>query len=260
VTNLVTTDAIVLKSLNYSESSVILTFYSQEHGKLTGMVKGARRTKTAYGSALHPMSHVRIVLYEKSGRDIQTVTACDSVRQFKNLSEDLDKMVVGFAIVELVRNIAHEQEPNPRLFATLTGTLAALNDSAGNYVSMFHWFELRLASILGFTPEFQTCAGCGKPLANEADELPEFHLEKGRSLAGACKETEGKKLAVSMNILSALQTLSEIDDPAEVPALNLPRPISREIDNLLWAFLSYHVSGIRPLKTRKVYQSMMESL
>ena len=59
------TEAVVLRSMKYRETSRIVSFYTKQFGKISGIVKGARSPKNAFGSALQPMSHVSLVLYKK---------------------------------------------------------------------------------------------------------------------------------------------------------------------------------------------------
>ncbi|HEV8538897.1 MAG TPA: DNA repair protein RecO, partial [Bacteroidota bacterium] len=101
MSQIVTTEAIVLKSMKYRETSRIVTFYTRSFGKIPGIVKGARQAKSKYGTSLQPMSYVSLVFYRKEGREIQTVSQCDLMKSFRHLAEDMEKMAVGMAMIEL---------------------------------------------------------------------------------------------------------------------------------------------------------------
>ena len=49
---LYTTQAIVIRSLNYGESDKILTFFTRDFGKLKGIAKGERRSKKRFQNVL----------------------------------------------------------------------------------------------------------------------------------------------------------------------------------------------------------------
>ncbi|MBI3193860.1 MAG: DNA repair protein RecO, partial [Ignavibacteriae bacterium] len=110
--NILKTEAIVLRTINFKESSKIVTFYTKELGRVGAIVKGARRANSKIGAALEPMSHVQIVLYIKEGREVQTVGQCDLIHSYHHFAIDLEKLSVGLSIIELVYDIAHEQEQN----------------------------------------------------------------------------------------------------------------------------------------------------
>ena len=56
------THAVVLNSVDYAESDRILTFFTREHGKLSGIAKGARRSKKRFVGKLDPGVRVKIEL------------------------------------------------------------------------------------------------------------------------------------------------------------------------------------------------------
>ena len=67
-------EAIVLKSMDFRDSSKIVTFYTRSFGKLKGIAKGARQMKSKFGAALEPITRVSLVLYKKEHRDLQLIS------------------------------------------------------------------------------------------------------------------------------------------------------------------------------------------
>ena len=90
MSDIITSEAVVLRSMKYRETSKIVTFYTKEAGKISGIVKGARQSKNKYGSTLEPMSYVSLVFYQNEKRDLQMVSSCDWVKTFRYLMEDID--------------------------------------------------------------------------------------------------------------------------------------------------------------------------
>ncbi len=151
---LVKTEAIVLKSMKYRDTSKIVTFYTKEYGKLNGIAKGARSAKNKFGSALEPLTHSMLVLYKKEHRDLHLISQCDAIDSFRNFTEDLDRMSIGLAVLELVNQLTHDEERKPALFPLLLETLSALNSSTKNYETYLQAFRLRLAALFGLCAEF----------------------------------------------------------------------------------------------------------
>ena len=58
--SIVSTEAIVLRTVNYSETSVIATVFSKTHGKIALMAKGARKPKNPFFAQLEPMNSLQI--------------------------------------------------------------------------------------------------------------------------------------------------------------------------------------------------------
>ena len=76
------TEAIVIRSMKYGDSSKIVTFYTRQFGKLKGIAKAARRSNNKFGSSLEPLSHVMLVVYKKDHRDLHLISQCDSIQSF----------------------------------------------------------------------------------------------------------------------------------------------------------------------------------
>jgi DNA repair protein RecO (recombination protein O) len=81
------TEAVVLKSMNYRDSSKIVTFYTRGFGKVKCIAKGARQMKSKFGAGLEPITNVSLVLYKKEHRELQLVSQCDAIKTTVSLSE-----------------------------------------------------------------------------------------------------------------------------------------------------------------------------
>ena len=70
------TEAIVLRSMRFSEADRILHLYTAEKGRIGAIAKGIRKTKSRFGARLEPLSHVELMLHEGSG-ELQTITGVE---------------------------------------------------------------------------------------------------------------------------------------------------------------------------------------
>ncbi len=254
----VRTEAVVLRTMKYGETSVIVTLYTKEFGKVSGIVKGARQTKGRFGSSFQPMAQLRAMIYRKEGRDLQTIGQCDVVNDFRHIHDELPKMALGMKLIELVQMISHE-EANANLFDLLVSALAALDVAEGDFTLLFPWFVVSLCFLLGFEPTFHECVSCGRkksPSGPPASRL-RFHLERGGVLCDECAGTTGPALNVRRSIIDLLDRIAQASDPELILALAASREERAEMDMLLWAYLRQHVAGIRPLKSEKVFAKIL---
>ena len=261
MTQIVKTEAIVLKSMKYGETSMIISLYTKQFGKISGIVKGARQSKSKFGSALQPMSYVSIVLYKKDSREIQTVTQCDTLKSFKHLSTDIEKMAIGMTMVELLRNVSHEEEENTRLFALIVDTLSAVNNATNSASNLLYHFELRLATLLGFQPRFDACISCRSPIEpdHHRGEMVTYHLGKGGPLCTSCAPAEGSVKKLSMGSLKTLNELSQCESFDEVLGIEIDDRTKEELSGFLWDYLRQHISGMRALKSQSVFAHILDA-
>ena len=150
---IVRTDAVVLRAIEYSETSLIVTLFTRRHGQLTVMAKGARRPKSRFGSALQPMAYVQVVYYYKPERGLQTLTESAHVHVLNGISNSMAGITAGLRMVELVRALTEDAEQNALLFNVLVQSLLRLNEAEAHAANVLPYFQLRLAAVLGFSPD-----------------------------------------------------------------------------------------------------------
>ena len=110
------TTAIILKSVDYQESSKIITVLTKAHGKIALIARGSKKPKNKL-SGLIEIGHVLdVVYYYKPTRNVQNLT--EASIQFSSLSfrQDFEKASILFATLELVNQLVHEYEENESMF------------------------------------------------------------------------------------------------------------------------------------------------
>src|SRR5215212_10691071 len=122
------TEAIVLRSLRFSEADRILHLYSAGRGRIGAIAKGARKTKSRFGARLEPLSHVELMLHEGGG-ELQTVTGAELVRSHRGAREEPYRLGVGLIAAEAMLRLFGEPEANQRAFGALTRFLDLLDEA-----------------------------------------------------------------------------------------------------------------------------------
>src|ERR1700749_2420210 len=105
------TEAVVLRSLRYSEADRILHLYTRERGRIGAIAKGVRKTKSRFGARLEPLSHVELMLHEGSG-ELQTITGVQLLHSHRAAREDNHRLSVGLIGAEAMLKLFGEPEPN----------------------------------------------------------------------------------------------------------------------------------------------------
>jgi len=256
---LVKTEAIVLKSMKYRDTSKIVTFYSKEYGKIKGIAKGARTAKNIFGSALEPMSQVLLVIYKKEHQDIHLISQCDSIDPYKNLTQDLDRMVIALGIIELCNQLTHHEEKNPGLYTLLIEALDALNKASKNYNIYLYAFEIRIAMLFGYSPDLETCGNCGEHIIPDIkSKKVGFQIIRGAVFCNKCYDPgRGNNQNISLADCSvpALQILRRLMTAqfSSLGNIEFSTNIGNEIDMLLRLYLRYHFDGLKPLKSTEIF-------
>ncbi|MBI4417634.1 MAG: DNA repair protein RecO [Ignavibacteriales bacterium] len=261
---IVRTDAVVLKSMRFRDTSKIVTFYTRKFGKLAAVAKGAREPKSKFGAALEPMTEVHLVLYKKDQRDLQLVSQCDILRPFKTIHSEMPKMEAAMSVLELLHQLTHDEEENPALYRLVTDTLEAVEQAEKNVYNFVYAFELRFSALFGFSPSFDRCASCGRPAAENNPRIA-FRIDRGGLLCSACAEARpmqrgtGRRLSGAATIkLSTAQILHRLLTARldSLSSLGYHESVGNELDETLRSYLRYHFEQLRPLKSAGVFRMM----
>ncbi|HVO83036.1 MAG TPA: DNA repair protein RecO [Syntrophobacteria bacterium] len=152
-------NAVILRTRDYGESDRLVTFLSHAQGKLTGIAKGARRSKRRFVHTLEPLSLVHLTYVERAPSSLVRIDASELTNPFTALRQDLTRVGYASVGVELVLELAPEREANPSLFALLAQYLERL-EAGGDPENLALLFQTRILSLSGFGPNLQRCARC----------------------------------------------------------------------------------------------------
>jgi DNA repair protein RecO (recombination protein O) len=153
-------DAVILRTRDHGESDRLVTFFSSVQGKLTGIAKGARRSKRRFVHTLEPLSLVHLTYVERGPSSLVRIEASEFRNPFTALRQDLARFGYASLGAELILELAPEREANPVFFALLAQYLERL-EAGGDPEALALLFQTRILSLSGFGPNLQRCAGCG---------------------------------------------------------------------------------------------------
>ena len=162
-------EAIVLRSIRFSEADRILHLYTEHRGRIGAIAKGVRKTKSRFGARLEPLSHVELMLHEGSG-ELQTITGVELLRSHHATREDGYRLNVGLIGAEAMLRLFGEPEANERAFAALARFLDLLDEapSADTRPALDPLglaFQLKLLWLAGYLPHLTSCVECGSNAA-----------------------------------------------------------------------------------------------
>src|SRR6266850_351054 len=95
------TPAIVVRARAFGESDKIVTFLTRDLGKVTGIAKGAKRSKRRFVNVLEPFTHVNVRLRQRPASDLAFISACELLDAPQNFTLDLRTFAYASYILEL---------------------------------------------------------------------------------------------------------------------------------------------------------------
>ena len=217
--------AIVLRVVEFSETSCVVMLFTRDFGKVSALAKGARRPKSPFEAALDLLAVCRVVFLRKSSDVLDLLTEAKLERRFRAATRDLSRLYAGYYVIELLREMTDTHDPHETLFDAALGAIAAL-DSDGDVFATVLRFELAALRELGHLPSLQECVGCGCPV--EASERVAFGYLAGGVLCPACRPGQHSVVDVTAPTLLTLRRFTreaELDTPLTQPIAAITDPI-----------------------------------
>ncbi len=222
------TEAVVLRGVDFSETSRVVTFLCPVRGRMACIAKGARRKNSPLAAALDTFNRVELVYYWKEGRSVQNLAEATVLNRFPRVKRDLERSVYAAFPLELAWCVAHENEPSEPLYRALVRGLEGFDTWSGSVRHHASWQVARLLEAAGFAPELDRCGGCGGPLGGAA----------GFSLSGGARcRACGGDFPLREGVRATLKTLlyGENACPAE------DGDVSAEVFRLLRRYAAYQL-------------------
>ncbi|MFQ6616720.1 MAG: DNA repair protein RecO [Fidelibacterota bacterium] len=243
------TEAIVLKSFPYGDTSKIVRCYTQNYGKISVIAKGVRSGKMLRSGYLDPPNYLSLMFYHNPKRQLQIFSGAQFESVWPSLKKDMKKLSYGFAVVELIDRAVSGQEPHRELFRLMVDTLTSINESEGRINRIFWSYEIHVLSLLGFRPALSECPRCHRSLGTG-----HFSMEYGELLCRHC-EREGLR-RVSSRALNILRTLKR-GTLEDAKGIELKPGDRGEVGGFLKDYLTYHIEGLREVRSLNVLGKLL---
>ena len=107
--------AIVIKISHYSETSLIVSLYTLQEGKIRCVAKGARRNKSPLAGKLETLNEIEAV-YSRGQSDLCTLNECSLIQTRMNIRNKLETLNAGLRIIALLDDTQADSDPNPHIF------------------------------------------------------------------------------------------------------------------------------------------------
>lgn len=151
---------LVVRGMDWSETSRIATLFTREFGKIRVLAKGGRRLNSNFEIALDLLNICDVMFIRKANGGLDLLTEARIVERVASLRNDLPALYAGYYVAELLADGTQDYDPHPDLFDEALASLRQLNPGR-DPLPVVSRFELVWLRELGYTPRLEACASCG---------------------------------------------------------------------------------------------------
>ena len=248
------TAAIVLRNRPYGESDKIVSFLSDKFGKLTGIAKGALRSRRRFVNSLEPFSLINLRFQDPPHSHLAFIIAADLVNSYRHLQTSLERIAYASYVVEISEGLLPEREENQAVFDHLKAGLRYLEENQPS-LRFLTSFELKLLRLVGYQPLLGACKKCRLDSVRSSGIEWRFSLMDGGLLCETCARVHQGAIPLStaaIKVMIALQAENPL--PAQ---FSVSAAVVREIRSAILGFVQYHVD--REIKSAPFLSTLSSS-
>ena len=238
---IISTKAIVLRKIKYSDSSLIVDVFTELEGRKSFFLKGILgKTKSKLkNSYFQPLSQILIKYNKREKKKINFLLECKINIQCQSLYFDYRKSSIILFLNEILNMCIIEEACNKNLFLYLESSLKWLDNS--HKISNFHIvFILNLLKYLGVNPQLKSANSKFLSFENGS-----FEDEKPKGLYA-----EGESVKRIISLLGM-----KFDNCF---LLKVSQVQKHEILKILLEYIEYHVQGFKKPKSLNILHQVFE--
>ena len=225
-------EALVLRTVDFSETSRIVTLFTRQFGKIEALAKGGRRLKGSFESSLDILARNAVTYIAKRGDTLDLLTESKLLRRFCVRATNFAGTLGGYYVAELVNSFMAPGDPMPALYDLTVKVLPQLEEGT-QVMRTLARYEGRLLQLLGHAPSLRDCVQCGVSIPRKPNRRIVFGMLDGGVLCPDCLPGHQQTVAATVEALDAWESLvSPLDRSETWKHLSINRQTLGEIRRL----------------------------
>lgn len=182
------TEAFVLKTFNWSESSRTISFFTRDQGKLPLSDRGGRSLKSKRGRAL-TFARLAITYYDSERASAGHLSDTETLEAWTFEGEAvLGRLAFASAACEILWLVLPDSEPHRDIYGYTIKYFRLLNsENRRSLPGLFLAYTFRLLSMLGYQPMMSGCLVCVRRLDELDTHRVRFSPARGGLICGSCQ-------------------------------------------------------------------------
>ena len=233
---------IVLKTTNYSETSVIVQVLTDKFGMQSYLINGVKKSKAKIKmNMLQSLHLLDMVVYHKANTNIQRVSELRQTPVFKTIPYDIVKTSIIIFLNEVLYKSIRQQSADESLFDYIFNSIAWF-DEVEDIDPNFHLsFLLKLTRFLGFSPN-----------EKKRNDQVYFDLQEGEFVSRVPIHSNYLQLEDSLSFISLFNT--PLEKISEIKMSNARRRFL--LDKIL-VFYTLHTASFGEVQSHKILETLL---
>ncbi len=229
--------AIIMRTWEFGESDLIISFFTSEGGRLKGVAKGARKSRKRFSNCLDLFCLTRLEYERRREEGLYFLHSGRLIHAFPGLRSDFSSLSLASYMIELTEILFPIGVTAKRMFELLQGSFSDLNE--GNNIDELRiLFESKAMALGGYGIDLSRCCHCGRPYKGEGRAV--FKQSRGGIACLKCEEESKRSPSLGPVTVKTLRAIQSTPwEKAQASGLN--DEMIREIKPVLKRHIQYRI-------------------
>lgn len=227
-------EALVLATRSYSNTSLIVTLFTSQFGKVRLVAKGVRAPKSRTGISLEPGTLIHSEWSIRESSELGTLRNCESLEVFHRLWRDFDAMNLAARLMKTIDQVIGLFEGYREHFELLLIAFRAI-EANGNLKQIEAFFMPNLLRRLGLAPRLAYCNSCARKPGSESARL---EMESGELRCGRCPLPVQESIRIKGATVKTMKEIMNMD-LKHINSVRIHPALCQEVIDTASAFLSF---------------------
>ena len=239
---LVKTEAIVLHSLKYGESKIIVDMFTREAGRLTFVVSVPKTSKSRMKKQyFQPMTLLEVECDLRQNVQLQKLKDARLLVAYTSIPFSPEKLALSLFVAEFLYYALRSEQQNELLFSYICDSIQWLDTVETGYANFHLTFLMRMSRFLGFYPNLE--------VSDEGNMM--FDLREGRF----CTSAPIHRDFLQPDEARLIRLMMRMDFPT-MHLYRLNRMDRNRIVDVLLHYYRLHIPQFPELKSLSVLQEL----
>lgn len=241
----ISSQAIILRRIDYGDSDLIVSLFTPGAGKLTVIAKSAKKSKRRFPGILELFNRLTVVYSEKQGRRLPILKEAALQEAFTRIRADIRKTAYAAYWVELVNIWLQEGDPQAGLYNLLLEVLAALDAKEISAEMLSVYYQLKFLDSAGLSPNLDACCLCQTRSNCIRTNRLTMSLSDGGIVCCDCRvpNDASRIYRLSKGALKQLAWIAQRDLSTAL-RVRFAEHVFKEVLDFLEAFVPYHIGKV----------------
>ncbi len=228
------TKGIIIKKINFRETSIILDVLTPEYGVISVMAKGIRTQKSKNTGLLEILNELELVLYKNPNSEWYIYKSSNIINAHL-FNIDLPTGILMQAAVEVIRQIIIPIEDSQEIYKLLETYLEYIKTVKKNGIAIFWRFLLKLFRIIGIEFNITNCIEC-----SQRKHFVAYFPQKHGFICEDCYRPvyDEKLFKINSNAAELISKLNNIGK--YLNEISIPKSTIKQLNRIFITHLSEH--------------------